>query len=89
METKDRKEQLFQYLELVLKRAEKKFKIDRGQREELNLKWGRLIVQAVHEYGYLLKSEEIEIRLSELEEKLRHGVLIPDGSQQATKSPRR
>jgi hypothetical protein len=78
LETKERREQLFKHLDVVLKRSLKKFQIERGQKEGLNLKWGRLIVQAVREYGFLLRSEETEIRLANLEEKLKNGVLIPN-----------
>ena len=88
MNEKDRREPLFQHLDTVLKISEKKFKTNSRENSE-RIRWGNLIIKAVHEYGYLLKSEEIEVRLSELEEKLEHGVLIPDGSEQATKRPRR
>ena len=78
MEIKERREQLFKHLDFVLKRSLKKFQIERGQKECLNLKWGRLIVQAVHEYGFLLKSDELELRVKELEEKYKDGVFIPN-----------
>ena len=88
MNEKDRREPLFQHLDSVLKVAQKKFKTDKRENSE-RIRWGSLIIKAVHEYGYLLKSEEIEIRISELEEKLKSGVLIPDGSEQTTQRARR
>ena len=77
---KNRREPLFQHLDAVLKVAGKKYKTNSRQNGE-RIKWGNLIIKAVHEYGYLLKSEDTEIRLTNLEEKLKHGVLIPDGSK--------
>ena len=88
MNEKDRREPLFQHLDNVLKVAQKKFKTEKRENSE-RIRWGSLIIKAVHEYGYLLKSEEIEIRISELEEKLKSGVLIPDGSEQTTQRVRR
>ena len=46
--------------------------------------WGRLIIQAVSAYGRLLDTEELEERVTELEEKLKDGVLIPNGKQKKT-----
>ena len=45
---------------------------------------GRLIIQAVSAYGRLLDTEELEERVTELEEKLKDGVLIPNGKQKKT-----
>jgi len=84
----DRREPLFQHLDAVLKVAREKYKTDNRENSE-RIKWGNLIIKAVHEYGFLLKSEDTEIRLTELEEKLKHGVLIPDGNEQTTKRLRR
>ena len=61
-----------------MKRAEKKYTMKKGQREEIKLSWGRLIVQAVQAYGRLLETSELEERISKLEEKYENGVFIPN-----------
>ena len=76
MTEKNRREQLFQHLDTVLKVSEKKFKTSSRENSE-RIRWGNLIIKAVHEYGYLLKSDELELRVRELEEKYKDGVFIP------------
>lgn len=88
MNEKDRREPLFQHLDSVLKVSQKKFKTESRENSE-RIRWGSLIIKAVHEYGFLLKSDEIELRVTELEEKLKTGVLIPDGSEQKDQRVRR
>ncbi len=84
MNAKDRREQLFQHLTSVLSLAQKKYELKNGQSDQRKLAWGRLIIQAVSAYGRLLDTEELEERVTELEEKLKDGVLIPNGKQKKT-----
>ena len=77
MNEKNRREPLFRHLDSVLKVSQKKFKSFSRENNE-RIRWGSLIIKAVHEYGYLLKSDELELRVSELEEKYKDGVFIPN-----------
>jgi len=77
MSETERRNGLFQRLDVVLVTSEKKFKSDK-KRDELRLKWGRLLVNAVNSYGKLLETEELELRVEKLEEQLKDGVLIPN-----------
>ena len=77
MEAKERREQLLKHLDVVLKRSLKKFQIERGQKERLNLKWGRLIVQAIQAYGRLLETDELEERVAKLEEERKGCIMVP------------
>ena len=85
MTEKNRREPLFQHLDSVLKVASKKFRTNSRQNSE-RIRWGNLIIKAVHEYGFLLKSDELELRVRELEEKYKDGVFIPNEHKQ--KNPR-
>ena len=78
MNAKDHREQLFQHLTSVLRLAQKKYDLKNGQSDGRKLSWGRLIIQAVSAYGRLLDTEELEERVTKLEEKLKDGVLIPN-----------
>ncbi len=78
MNAKDHREQLFQHLTSVLSLAQKKYNLKNGQSDGRKLAWGRLIIQAVSAYGRLLDTEELEERVTKLEEKLKDGVLIPN-----------
>jgi len=78
LSVEDRRESLFRYLDLVLKRAEKKIKLKRNKAEATNQAWARIIIQAVNAYGRLLETEELEARVEKLEVQLRGGVLIPN-----------
>ena len=69
---------LFRYLEGVLDRAEKKA-TNKNTKNGDALSWNRIIIQAVNVYGRLLSDEELEERVEQLEEKLKDGVLIPNG----------
>ena len=80
MDSTERRKKLFQHLTGVLGRAEKKAKNNKTKNGQ-KLAWNRLIIQAVNAYGRLLETEELEERVSQLEEKLNNGVLIPDGKQ--------
>ena len=84
MNAKDHREQLFQHLTSVLSLAQKKYELKNGQSDRRKLAWGRLIIQAVSAYGRLLDTEELEERVAKLEEKLKDGVLIPNGKQKKT-----
>lgn len=67
---------LFRYLDDVLSVSQKKFttenKLDKERRA-----WARILIQAINSYGKLLESEELEIRIENLEEKMKNGVLLP------------
>jgi len=78
LNVKDRRERLFQHLTSVLSLAQKKYGLKNGQSDRRKLAWGRLIIQAVSAYGRLLDTEELEERVTKLEEKLKDGVLIPN-----------
>lgn len=89
MSEKDRREPLFQHLDSVLKVSQKKFKTSSRENTE-RIRWGNLIIKAVHEYGFLLKSDELELRVRELEEKYKDGVFIPnEQSKQKNQTARR
>ena len=81
MDVTDRRELLFQHLSSVLSLAQKKYELKNGQSDRRKLSWGRLIIQAVSAYGRLLDTEELEERVTELEEKLKDGVLIPNDNK--------
>jgi len=81
LNAKDHRDRLFQHLNGVLRLAQKKYDLKNGQSDQRKLAWGRLIIQAVSAYGRLLDTEELEERVTDLEEKLRDGVLIPNGKQ--------
>ena len=78
MEAKDLRNKLFQHLKSVLDRAEKKAK---NRKTKDSLSWNRIIIQAVNAYGRLIEAEDLEQRLEALEEKLKTGVLIPNGNK--------
>jgi len=76
MSETDRRKGLFTKLDSVLSVSEKKFRTEK-KRDELRLKWGRLMVNAIGVYGRLLDSEELELRVEKLESQIKDGVLIP------------
>ena len=67
---------LFQHLEEILSVSQKKFGIENKPDKERRA-WARILIQAINSYGKLLEYETLEIRIEELEEKLKNGVLIP------------
>lgn len=73
---KDRRSTLFRVLDGVLSMAHKKIHAA-GNSDRAKQGWARVLVSAVSTYGSLLKDEELEIRVIELEEKLKNGILIP------------
>jgi len=77
MEAKEHRTKLFQHLDGVLGRAEKKVK-NKNTKNGDALSWNRIIIQAVNAYGRLIEAEDLEQRLEALEEKLKNGVLIPN-----------
>lgn len=76
MNPENARKNLFSKLDTVLKVSEKKFKIEQ-KKDCTRLKWGRLLVQTVQAYGKLLETEELELRVEELEKIVREGVVIP------------
>ena len=63
---------LKQYLDAILKVADKKYKYN-NKPDEIRIKWGKLIVQTIKVYGELVKNEELdELRVSidEIKERL-------------------
>ena len=81
MEAKEQRIKLFQHLDGVLGRAEKKAK-NKNLNDAQKQAWNRIIIQAVSAYGKILSTEELEQRVEDLEEKLKTGVLIPNGNKQ-------
>lgn len=77
MNEKNRRESLFDKLGVILGVAEKKFRTEKKD-DELRLKWGRLMVNAIGVYGRLLDTEELELRVEKLEEQIKNGVVIPN-----------
>ena len=70
------RKKLFQHLEDILDVSQKKFKTENKTDKERRA-WARILIQAINSYGKLLEFEELEIRIEELEEKMKNGVLIP------------
>ena len=81
MGAKEHRTKLFQHLNGVLGRAEKKVK-NKNTKNGDALSWNRLIIQAVNAYGRILENEELEQRVATLEQQLKDGVLIPNGQKQ-------
>ena len=73
---KDRRNTLFRVLDGVLGMAHKKIHVA-GNSDKAKQGWARVLVSAVSAYGSLLKDEELELRVIELEEKLKNSILIP------------
>jgi hypothetical protein len=67
---------LFQHLEDILIVSQKKFNTENKTDKERRA-WARILIQAINSYGKLLESEELEIRIEELEEKMKNAVMIP------------
>ena len=80
MEVKEHRERLFRLLDGVLNRAEKKA-TNKNTKNGDARSWNRIIIQAVNAYGRLLESEDLEQRVEHLEQKLKDGVLIPNGER--------
>ena len=73
---KDRRNTLFRVLDGVLGLSHKKIHAE-GNSDKAKQGWARVLVSTVSAYGGLLKDEELELRVIELEEKLKNSVLIP------------
>ncbi len=73
---KERRNTLFRVLDGVLSLSHTKIH-NGGNSDRAKQGWARVLVSAVSAYGPLLKDEELEIRVIELEEKLKDSVLIP------------
>ncbi|MCW4002461.1 MAG: hypothetical protein NWE95_00910 [Candidatus Bathyarchaeota archaeon] len=74
---KERRNTLFRVLDGVLSLAHRKIHTPRGGSDRAQQGWARVLVSAVSTYGGLLKDEELELRVIELEEKLKNSILIP------------
>jgi hypothetical protein len=70
------REKLFQHLDGVLSVSQKKFAIENKPDKERRA-WARILIQAINSYGKLLEFEELEMRIEDLEEKLKNSILIP------------
>ena len=73
---KERRNTLFRVLDGVLSLSHGKIHAE-GNSDRAKQGWARVLVSAVSTYGGLLKDEELELRVIELEEKLRNSILIP------------
>ncbi len=80
--TADRKERLFSQLDDVIAISHEKVTAERGNSDEGKRGWARVLIQAVSVYGCLLKDEELELRVLELEQKLANSILIPKEEEQ-------
>ena len=73
---KDRRNTLFGILDCVLSLSHRKIHAE-GNSDKAKQGWTRVLVSTVSTYGGLLKDEELELRVIELEEKLKNSVIIP------------
>jgi hypothetical protein len=73
---KDRRNTLFRVLDGVLSLSHKKIH-GAGNSDKSKQGWARVLVSAVSTYDNLLKDEELELRVIDLEEKLKNSILIP------------
>ena len=73
---KDRRNTLFRVLDGVLSLSHRKIHSE-GNSDKAKQGWARVLVSAVSAYGGLLKDEELELRVIDLEEKLKNSILIP------------
>jgi hypothetical protein len=78
--TKERRNTLFRVLDGVLSLSHKKIHSE-GNSDKAKQGWARVLVSDVSAYGGLLKDEELELRVIELEEKLKNSVLIPKSEE--------
>jgi hypothetical protein len=90
--TKERRNTLFRVLDGVLGVSHNKIH-NSGNSDQAKQGWARVLVSAVSAYGPLLKDEELELRVIDLEEKLKNSVLIPksqhdDGTGKAGRGQR-
>jgi len=60
------REELFGYLDTVLRKSEEKFKKNHSA-QDLQLKWGRLLVQAIVAYGKLLETVQLDNMMKDIE----------------------
>jgi hypothetical protein len=73
---KDRRNTLFRVLDGVLSLSHRKIHSE-GNSDRVKQGWVRVLVLAVSAYGGILKDEELELRVIELEEKLKNSILVP------------
>jgi hypothetical protein len=66
---------LFRVLDGVLTQSHQKF-IRARNNDKAKQGWASVLVLAVSTYGVLFKDEELELRVIDLEEKLRNSILI-------------
>lgn len=71
MDAEKRRKDLFTYLDKILRLSEEKFETDR-KRQDLRLKWGRLMVQAIVAYGKLLETVQLDDLMKEIEQIKQH-----------------
>jgi hypothetical protein len=81
---KERRNTLFRVLDGVLSLSHKKIHIE-GNSDKAKQGWARVLVSTVSTYGGLLKDEELELRVIELEEKLKNSILIPKSKEENKK----
>jgi hypothetical protein len=84
---KDRRNMLFRVLDGVLSLSHRKIHSE-GNSDKAKQGWAKILVSAVSTYGGILKDEELEIRVIELEEKLNNCVLITKPSDNSKKDRR-
>jgi hypothetical protein len=72
----DRRNTLFRVLDGVLSLSHRKIHAE-GNSDRAKQGWARVLVSAVSAYSGVLKDEELELRVIDLEEKLKNSILIP------------
>ena len=60
----------------VLAISHKKFDVNNKTDKERR-SWARLLVTSIGVYGKLLEAEELELRVLELEDKIKNSIIIP------------
>jgi hypothetical protein len=81
---KERRNTLFRLLDGVLSLSHKKIHT-KANSDKAKQGWARVLVSTVSTYGGLLKDEELELRVIELEEKLKNSILIPKSKEENKK----
>jgi hypothetical protein len=84
----DRRNMLFRVLDGVLSLSHRKIHSE-GNSDKAKQGWAKILVSAVSTYGGILKDEELELRVLELEDQLSNSVLIPKPQNDSKKDMRR
>ena len=80
---KERRNGLFYFLEGVLNLSHKKLHCS-GNSDSAKRGWARVMIQGISTYSNLLEDEELEFRVTKLEDKLKDCILIPKTEEKKT-----